>query len=163
MVFREGNCQGNQNYEPIQLNTLLERFYAEVKNKHGKTSQTTILFHRKGFWHRLDNSLNWLGGLLTFLRLIDVTISLYIIILIVRGWFDRMHRFESIIFALDVRALLLRNYDKLSRVFSCILLIHNHMIFLVQFGINKHLLIFSKTTNCTRPLSWINSFANVYL
>ena len=33
-VFREGNCQGNQNYEPIQLNTLLERLYAEIKNKH---------------------------------------------------------------------------------------------------------------------------------
>ena len=25
------------------------------------------------------------------------------------------------------------------------------MIFLVQFAINKHMLIFSKTTNCTRP------------
>ena len=41
------------------------------------------------------------------------------------------------IFALDARALLLHNYDKLSRIFSCILLIRNHMIFLVQFGINK--------------------------
>ena len=50
--------------------------------------------------------------------------------------------FELIIFALDVRALLLRNYDKLSRIFSCILSIRNHMIFLVQFGMNKHLLIF---------------------
>ena len=47
-----------------------------------------------------------------------------------------------------MRALLLRNYDKLSRIFSYILLIRNHTIFLVQFGINKHLLIFSKTTNC---------------
>ena len=29
------------------------------------------------------------------------------------------------------------------------------MIFLEQFGVNKHLLIFSKTTNCTRPTgSW---------
>ena len=26
-----------------------------------------------------------------------------------------------------------------SRIFSCILLISNHMIFLMQFGINKHL------------------------
>ena len=54
------------------------------------------------------------------------------------------------------RALLLHNYDKLSRIFSCILLIRNHMIFLVQFGINKHLLIFSKTTNCTRPTGSCN-------
>ena len=51
-------------------------------------------------------------------------------------------------FALDARALLLRNYDKPSRIFSCMLLIRNHMIFLVRSGINKHLQIFSKTTNC---------------
>ena len=43
------------------------------------------------------------------------------------------------------------NYDRPSRIFPCILLTRNHMIFLVQFGINKHLLIFSKTTNRTRP------------
>ena len=35
VVFREGNCQEIENYAPIQLNTLLERFYAEIKNKHG--------------------------------------------------------------------------------------------------------------------------------
>ena len=37
-------------------------------------------------------------------------------------------RFESIIFALDVRALLRFNYDKPSRIFPCILLTRNHMI-----------------------------------
>ena len=37
------------------------------------------------------------------------------------------------------------NYDKPYRIFPRILLTRNHMIFLVQFGINKHLLIFSKT------------------
>ena len=36
------------------------------------------------------------------------------------------------------------NYDKLPRIFSCLLLTRNHMIFLVQFGINKHLLIFQR-------------------
>ena len=35
VLYREGNCQGNQNYELAQFNTLLERFYAEIKNKHG--------------------------------------------------------------------------------------------------------------------------------
>ena len=30
------------------------------------------------------------------------------------------------------------------------------MISLVQFGINKHLLIFSRTTNCTRPTGSCN-------
>ena len=40
--------------------------------------------------------------------------------------------------------MLMFNYDKPSRIFPCILLTRNHMIFLVQFGINKHLLIFFK-------------------
>ena len=48
------------------------------------------------------------------------------------------------------------NYDEPSRIFPCILLTRNHMIFLVQFGINKHLLIFSKTTNCTSPTGSCN-------
>ena len=51
------------------------------------------------------------------------------------------------IFALDARALLMLHYDKPSRIFPCMLVTRNHMIFLVKFGINKHLLIFSKTTN----------------
>ena len=41
-------------------------------------------------------------------------------------------------------------------IFSSVLLISNHMIFLVQFGINKHLQIFLKTTNCTRPTGSCN-------
>ena len=39
---------------------------------------------------------------------------------------------------------------------ASVLLISNHMIFLVQFGINKHLQIFLKTTNCTRPTGSCN-------
>ena len=34
VVFKEGNFQGNQNYELIQPNTLFEQFYAEIKKKH---------------------------------------------------------------------------------------------------------------------------------
>ena len=34
------------------------------------------------------------------------------------------------------------NFDEPSRIFPCILLTRNHMIFLVLFGLNKHLLIF---------------------
>ena len=66
------------NYESTQLNTLLEQYYAEVKNKHGSTLQTTIPFHRRWLGHRLNNSLNCLAGLWTFLRLKDVKISLFI-------------------------------------------------------------------------------------
>ena len=73
-------------------------------------------------------------------------ISLHIIVLIVRGCFDRPHGLNKLFFALDARALLMFNYDKPSRIFPCILLTHNHMIFLVQFGINKHLFIFQKFT-----------------
>ena len=49
------------------LNTLLERFYAEIKNKHGWTSQTTIHFHRKWFG-QTEQFLELLAGLWTFLR-----------------------------------------------------------------------------------------------
>ena len=38
--------------------------------------------------------------------------------------------------------MFLHNYDRLSRIFSFILLVRNHMIFLVQYGINKHLRLF---------------------
>ena len=82
-------------------------------------------------------------------------ISLHIIVLIVRGCFDRTHGLNKLFLRL-MRALLMFNYDKPSRVFPCILLTGNHMIFLVQFGINKHLLIFSKTANCTRPTGSCN-------
>ena len=40
---------------------------------------------------RLNNSLNCLAGLGTFLRLKDVKISFYLIVLIVSGCFDRTH------------------------------------------------------------------------
>ena len=50
-----------------------------------------------------------------------------------------------------------RNTGK--RLFSCILLICHHMIFVVQFGVNKHLQIFSKTTICW---SW-KKFTTAYL
>ena len=52
--------------------------------------------------------------------------------------------------------LFMLNYDKPSCIFSCKLLTRNLMIFLVQFGINKHLLIFSKTTNCPHPMGFCN-------
>ena len=52
VVFREGNCQGNEYYEPIQLNTLLERFYAEIKNKLGKSRKRR--FHSIESYSRTD-------------------------------------------------------------------------------------------------------------
>ena len=33
--LEKGIAKEIENYEPTQLNTLLEQFYAEVKNKHG--------------------------------------------------------------------------------------------------------------------------------
>ena len=116
----------------------------------------TIQFNRKWFGHRLNNSLNCLAGLWTFLHLKDVKMSLHIIVLIVRGCFDRTHGLNKLFFALDARALLIFNYDRPSLIFSCILLTRNHMIFLVQFGINKHMLIFSKTANCTSLTVWLH-------
>ena len=40
--------------------------------------------------------------------------------------------FEQNIFALDARTLLLHFYDRLSRIFSSLLLLRNHIIFLEQ-------------------------------
>ena len=42
------------------------------------------------------------------------------------------------------------NYDKPSCIFPCMLLTRNHMIFLVQIGINKHLLICKSLKKFTR-------------
>ena len=67
--LEKGIAKEIENYEPTQLNTLLERSYAEIKNKHGQTTQTTIPFHRKWFGHKLNNSLNCLAGLWTFCAL----------------------------------------------------------------------------------------------
>ena len=82
-------------------------------------------------------------------------ISLHIIVLIVRGRFDRTHGLNELFLHL-MRALCLCLINEPSRIFPCILLTRNHMIFLLQFGINKRLLIFSKTTNCTRPIGSCN-------
>ena len=51
------------------------------------------------------------------MRLKDETILLHIIVLIVRGCFDGTHDLNKLFFALDARALLMLNYDKLSRIF----------------------------------------------
>ena len=51
------------------------------------------------------------------------------------------------------------SYDEPSRIFPCILLTRNHMIFLVQFGINKHLLIFLRSQICQS----LKKFTRAYL
>ena len=54
----------------------------------------------------------------------------------------RVHALAGVIYGiifpwlLDMQVFLLRNHLK---IFSCILLIGNHLIFLMQLGINKHL------------------------
>ena len=89
-------------------------------------------------------------------------ISLHIIVLIVRSCFDRTHGLNKLFFALDARALLMFNYDRPSRIFPCILLTGNHMIFLMQFGINKHLLIFQRPQTAL-TLKKKKKFTHAYL
>ena len=43
----KGIAKEIENYKPTQLNALFERYYAEIKNKHGETAETMIPFHRK--------------------------------------------------------------------------------------------------------------------
>ena len=83
-------------------------------------------------------------------------ISLHIIVLILRGCPDWTRRVTCRVWINYCCPwcvpLLLHNYDKLSRIFSCLLLIRNHMILLVQFVIkitkNKILLLFKKIYSC---------------
>ena len=41
-----------------------------------------------------------------------------------------------------------------TQIFSCILLIGNHTVFLVQFGINLHLWVFQKAQSCKLIPNW---------
>ena len=90
---------------------------------------------------QIERSLNCLAGLWTFLRLKDAKISFHIAR---TRCFDRMHGLHKLFLHL-MRALCLC-LIMISHlvIFPCILLIRNYMIFLVQFGINKHLLIFQR-------------------
>ena len=99
-------------------------------------------FSSKVIRTKTEQFLELFSRTLNFFAPKDVKISLHIIVLIVRGCFDRTHGLKNfMIFAIDARVLLLHNYDKLSCIFTCVLFIPNPMIFLLQFGINKHMLI----------------------
>ena len=52
----------------------------------------------------------------------------------------------------------LRNYGKLYRIFSCLLLIRNHMIFLMQSGINK-----KRISRALRTRAILSIFEKIYL
>ena len=128
---------------------LDKRSFQVIQYRRGLIQCQEVTNQTEQFLELLSQTLNF------FVPLRCENIIVYIV-LIVRGCFDRMQGLNKLLFALDVSVLPLHNYGKLSCTSSCILLICNHMIFLVQFGINKHLQIFSKTTNCTRPTSLCN-------
>ena len=135
--LEKGIAKEIENYEPTQLNTLLERSNAEIKKQTWLNLGNADSISSKVIRTQTEQFLELFRGTLNFLRLKDVKISLYIIVLIVRGCFDRTHGLNKLfLHALDARALLMLNYDEPSRIFPCILLTRNHMIFLVQFGIN---------------------------
>ena len=100
--LENGIAEEIENFEQTQLNTSPERFYAEIKSKHDYTSQTAIPFHRKWFGHK--QVLELFSRTLNFLCPKDVKISLYIIVLIVRGCFDRTQGLNKLFFHL-MRAL----------------------------------------------------------
>ena len=54
------------------------------------------------------------------------------------------------------------NYDKQSRIFPCILLTLNHIIFLVQFRVNKHLLIFFKDHKFHSPYGVVQIYSKLH-
>ena len=62
---RCGKSEEIENYEPAELNTLLERFYAEVKNKHGENYEPESL---KVMIASLDRHLKSKGYILSIVR-----------------------------------------------------------------------------------------------
>ena len=144
VVFTEGNCQGNR----PSLTLCSSDSTPKLK--------TNMVKPRKRRFHFIESDLDtewtipwtvkpdfdFFCGLKMWRYHCILSFRSYTVVLTERTiWINN--------FSLDARALL--NYDKPSRIFTCILLTRHHVIFLVQFGINKHLSIFSKTTNCTRP------------
>ena len=112
MVFRGRNCQGNWK---LRADPALCLSDSKPKLK------TNMVKPRKRRFYLIQRvrpqNEQCLAGLRTFLRLKNVKILLYIIVLILRGCFDRTHG--------------------LSKLFH-------------------YLLIFSKTTNCTRSTGSCN-------
>ena len=80
-----------ENYEPTQLNTVLERSNAEIKKQTWLNLGNADSISSKVIRTQTEQFLELFRGTLNFLRLKDVKISLYIIVLIVRGCFDRTH------------------------------------------------------------------------
>ena len=155
--LEKGIAKEIENYEPTQLTLCSSDPMPKLKQTSlnlGNDDSISSKVIRT--WLRLSNYLELFSRTLNFFapwRCEDITAYYFL---------DRTRlfwpnaRFEQTILALDARALLMLNYDKPSRIFSCLLLTRNHMIFLVQFEINKHLLIFSKTTNCIRSTGSYN-------
>ena len=111
--LEKGIAKEIENYKPTQLNTLLERFGAEIKNKRGQTLQRMILFHWKWFRHRLNNSLNYLAWLWTLLCLKGVKISLYITVLIIHNCFDQTQNVTCWVCHLKLKAILFYSWSKI--------------------------------------------------
>ena len=154
MVFREGNFRRKLKITSRPGLTLCPSD-STPKLKANMIKQKVIRTQTEQFLELFSRNLNDLCPK-------DVKISLYITVLIVRGCFDRTHGLNKLFFHL-VRALcfstIMISYLVL---FSCMLLIRNNMIFLVQFGINKHSLSewpihFYALTNIGSRIPWKES------
>ena len=66
LVFREGKCQGNQNYEP-SANTLLERFYAEIKKQTWLNLANEDSIPSKVIWTQTEQFLELFSRTLNFI------------------------------------------------------------------------------------------------
>ena len=137
VVFREGNCHGNRKLRADSAKhfarAILRRNWIQtwLNLANDSISSKVIRTQTAQFLELFIRTLNFFAPL----RCENIIV-----------YYCLTERTTS--FALDARVLLLHSYDKLSHIFSCILLIRNQNIYLVQFGIHKHSSIISKTTNC---------------
>ena len=137
VVFREGNCHGNRKLRGDSAKhfarAILRRNWIQtwLNLANDSISSKVIRTQTEQFLELFIRTLNFFAPL----RCENIIV-----------YYCLTERRMSL--ALDARVLLLHSYDRLSRIFSCRLLIWNQNIFLVQFGIQKHSSIISKTTNC---------------
>ena len=89
--LEKGIAKETKNYEPTQLNTLLERSNVEMKKQTWLNLGNNNSISSKVIRTQTEQFLELFSRTLTFLHLKEVKISLHIIVLIIRSCFDWKH------------------------------------------------------------------------
>ena len=120
--LEKGIAKEIENYEPTQLNTLLERSNAEMKKQtwlnlgnDDSISSKVIRTQTEQFLKLFSRTLHFFCALKTWRYHCILLFWSYAVLTERTVWINY--------FAVNARAFLMLTYDKLSRIFSCILLV----------------------------------------